>query len=71
MRSIISKSVGGSVVRHRVARQIRHGLRDHLNELPTGAFLVVRALPGAAATNLRNDLSNIILKLIQKTLVVR
>ena len=68
---IISKSIGGSVVRHRVARQIRHGLHEHFNELPAGALLVVRALPGVVTVDLRSDLSTVIFKLIQKTLVAR
>lgn len=68
---IINKSIGGSVVRHRLARQIRHGLHEHLNELPTGALLVVRVLPGAITADIRSDLSIVISKLIQKTLVAR
>lgn len=68
---IISKSVGGSVVRHRVARQIRHGLRHHLNDLPEGALVVVRALPGSVTADFKKELSILIPKLIQKTLVPR
>ena len=45
---VVSKGVGGSVVRHRVARQLRHLLRDRLDRLPDGSRLVVRAAPGAA-----------------------
>ena len=41
---IVGKSVGNSVVRHRVARQIRHGVREEFLKLPTGSFFVVRAL---------------------------
>jgi ribonuclease P protein component len=41
---IISKGVGGSVTRHRIARQIRHALRDTYSQLPEGSLLVVRAL---------------------------
>lgn len=68
---IINKSIGGSVVRHRIARQIRHGLREHLNELPAGALLVVRVLSGVVTADLKSDLSTVISKLIQKTLVAR
>jgi ribonuclease P protein component len=45
---VVSKAVGGSVVRHRVSRRLRHLLAPRLGELPSGAMLVVRALPAAA-----------------------
>jgi ribonuclease P protein component len=45
---VVSKAVGGSVVRHRVSRRLRHLLRPRLEELPAGAMVVVRALPPAA-----------------------
>jgi ribonuclease P protein component len=48
---VVSKGVGGSVVRHRVARQLRHLMRDRLDVLPAGARLVVRAAPAAAAAS--------------------
>lgn len=41
---IISKSVGNSVVRHRIARQIRHASFNYLLLLPTGSLLVIRAM---------------------------
>lgn len=43
----VSKAVGGSVVRHRVARQIRHAMAAQLSGLPAGSWWVIRALPGA------------------------
>ena len=45
---IVGKSVGGSVVRHRVSRRLRAQLAPRLTALPSGAQLVVRALPDAA-----------------------
>lgn len=48
---VVSKAVGGSVVRHRVARRLRHVLRDRLDQLPPGTRLVVRALPKAAVAD--------------------
>jgi ribonuclease P protein component len=45
---VVSRAVGGSVGRHRVARRLRPLLRDRLAQLPAGALLVVRALPPAA-----------------------
>jgi ribonuclease P protein component len=44
---VVSKAVGGSVVRHRTARRLRHLLRDRLATAPAGARLVVRAAPAA------------------------
>jgi ribonuclease P protein component len=44
---VVSKAVGGSVVRHRVARRLRHLLRDRVLVLPAGCRLVVRAAPPA------------------------
>jgi ribonuclease P protein component len=45
---VVSKAVGGSVVRHRVARRLRHVMRDRLADLPSGTQVVVRALPRSA-----------------------
>ena len=45
---VVSKAVGGSVVRHRVSRRLRHLLRERLAALPDGSRLVVRAAPAAA-----------------------
>jgi ribonuclease P protein component len=45
---VVSRAVGGSVVRHAVARRLRHLVRDRLETLPPGSALVVRALPAAA-----------------------
>ncbi|SDP75921.1 ribonuclease P protein component [Actinopolyspora xinjiangensis] len=46
---VVSKAVGNAVVRHRVARQLRHLMRDRLPALPPGTMVVIRALPPAAA----------------------
>src|SRR6185437_17141780 len=45
---IVSRTVGGSVVRHQVSRRLRAQLAGLLDQLPAGSKLVVRALPGAA-----------------------
>ena len=45
---VVSRAVGGSVVRHRVARRLRHLLGPRMVTLPAGSRLVVRALPAAA-----------------------
>ena len=46
---VVGKAVGNSVVRHRVARRLRHLVRDRLSGLPEDSLLVVRALPPAAS----------------------
>lgn len=41
---IINKSIGGSVQRHRIARQLRHLMRPHIATLPAHTHLVARVL---------------------------
>ena len=56
---VVSRAVGGSVVRHRVQRRLRHLVRPLLPDLPGGALVVVRALPpagGATSAELDGDL---------------
>ena len=56
---VVSKAVGGSVVRHQSSRRLRHLLRTRLPDLPAGARIVVRAAPGAGTASSRelaNDL---------------
>lgn len=45
---VVSKAIGGAVVRNRVKRRLRHLVRTRLAALPAGTDLVVRAQPGAA-----------------------
>lgn len=45
---IVSKAVGPAVVRHRVARRLRHICASIAAELPDSMDIVLRALPGAA-----------------------
>lgn len=58
---IIGKSVGNSVVRHRIARQVRHAVRDELKQLPNGTLFVVRAMknPQNAFIETKNLLTKI------------
>jgi ribonuclease P protein component len=44
---VVSKAVGGSVVRHRTSRRLRALLLPRLAPLPPGTRLVVRAAPGS------------------------
>ena len=48
---VVSRGVGGSVVRHRVVRRLRHLVRERLGALPPGSRLVVRALPAASSAS--------------------
>jgi ribonuclease P protein component len=45
---VVSKAVGGSVVRSRVKRRLRHLAAAELTRTPAGTDLVLRALPAAA-----------------------
>jgi len=56
---VVGRSVGNSVVRHRVTRRLRAAVREELDRLPATADLVVRARPEAAtadSADLRSDL---------------
>jgi ribonuclease P protein component len=48
---VVSRSVGGSVVRNRVRRRLRHLARGYLDSLPGGSLLVLRAHPRAATAS--------------------
>lgn len=41
---IVNKSVGGSVTRHRISRQIRHSVASEIASLPANSLLVIRVL---------------------------
>lgn len=41
---IVNKSVGGSVVRHRASRKLRHLAATHISDIPSGSRLVIRVL---------------------------
>ncbi|MFZ3471586.1 ribonuclease P protein component [Streptomyces sp. 4.24] len=63
---VVSKAVGGAVVRTRVKRRLRHLIRDRLSGLPEGSLVVVRALPGAGDAgydDLARDLDAALLRL--------
>jgi ribonuclease P protein component len=63
---IISKNVGGSVTRHRIARKARHTLRDIYQQLPTGGLLVIRALNSANDADVSQEITNIVGQLLKK-----
>lgn len=53
---IVGRSVGGSVVRHRVTRQLRHLMATQVEDLAPGTDVVIRALPRSAEAS-SSDLS--------------
>ncbi|EMF01771.1 ribonuclease P protein component [Streptomyces mobaraensis NBRC 13819 = DSM 40847] len=64
---VVSKAVGGAVVRNRVKRRLRHLVRDRLDTLPAGSLVVVRALPGAGEADhgqLARDLDTALQRLL-------
>ena len=46
---VVSKAVGGAVLRNKVKRRLRHLVAERLAALPPGSTIVVRALPSAAS----------------------
>ena len=46
---IVSKAVGGAVVRNKVKRRLRHLVAERLDRLPAGSVMVVRAQAGASS----------------------
>ena len=62
---IVNKSVGGSVVRHRVSRQLRHLAAAHISNIPQGGRLVIRVLRNQPnyETELKELMSKVLTKL--------
>src|SRR3546814_8604027 len=48
---IVSKAVGPAVIRHRVARRLRHICADFVGQVSPETDVVIRALPGAATAS--------------------
>ena len=70
---VVSKAVGNSVVRHAVARKLRHLVRPRLETVPAGTHLVVRALPGAGtatSAQLGTDLDAALERALRKATTV-
>ena len=62
---IINKSVGGSVTRHRIARQLRHAMAPHISSLAPHTQVVIRVLK--AHDDYRTDLSDLVAKVVKRT----
>lgn len=65
---IINKGVGGSVVRHNLARKLRHAVAPQLNKLPTGSFLVIRALTKSSKSEVISETEKLISKLLERSM---
>jgi ribonuclease P protein component len=71
---VVSKAVGGAVVRNRVKRRLRHLVAAQLEhgvlaDVPAGSHLVVRALPLSATAEggrLRADLNTALSTAVRK-----
>jgi ribonuclease P protein component len=63
---VVSRAVGGAVVRNRVKRRLRHLARARLGRLPRSTMVVLRALPPAAdasSSSLARDLDSALTRL--------
>ncbi len=68
---VVSRAVGGAVVRNRVKRRLRHLAASRVDRLPAGARLVVRALPPAAVASshqLARDLDSALARVTSRPL---
>ena len=63
---IINKSVGGSVVRHTLARKLRHAVAPQISKLPTGSLLVIRALAKNNFDSVGVEVEKLISKLLER-----
>jgi len=61
---IINKSVGGSVTRHRIARQLRHAVAEHIASLPPHTQIVIRVLKNT--DDYRSDLVELMTKITKR-----
>lgn len=63
---IVNKSVGGSVVRHTLARKLRHALVPHISKLPGGSLLVIRALAKNNPESVGTEVEKLVNKLLER-----
>lgn len=67
---VVSRAVGGAVVRNRVRRRLRGLVMEALETIPEGGRVVVRANPPAAAATfdeLRADLGSALRTAVRRT----
>lgn len=66
---VVGRTVGNAVVRNKVRRRLRHLVAQHLDRLPPGSLLVVRANPAAATAGhkeLAADLESALDRLLRR-----
>jgi ribonuclease P protein component len=64
---IINKGVGGSVVRHGLARKLRHAAAPQLSKLPNNSLLVIRALAKDASGEVISEVEKLVGKLLERS----
>jgi len=64
---VISKAVGNSVQRHRLARRVRHAIAPNLSTLPANSLLVIRALKQGESFN-SDEITRLIKKVTERAL---
>ena len=64
---VVSKAVGGAVVRNRVKRRLRAIVAGRIAMIPSGADLVVRANPGTATASF-DELGAALIPLLDKAI---
>ena len=67
---IVGKSVGNSVQRHRISRQLRHAIAPILSELPKNSLFVIRALKDASTSDVINEVAQIVSTLKKKAVKI-
>ena len=60
---IINKSIGGSVQRHSIARQLRHLMRQHISDLDPHTHIVIRVIK--SSDDYKSDLQTAMEKVMQ------
>jgi ribonuclease P protein component len=63
---IVNKSVGGSVVRHTLARKLRHAVVPQIIKLPSGSLLVIRALAKKNPESVGAEVEKLVNKLLER-----
>ena len=61
---IINKSIGGSVTRHRIARQLRHSMVGHISQLPPHTQVVIRVIK--VQDDYRSELDDLVAKMAKR-----
>ena len=63
---IINKGIGGSVVRHALARKLRHSVVSQISKLPKGSLLVIRALAKDNSGEVISEVEKLVNKLLER-----